>query len=71
MGFHISRVQIINFHNFKKLDVHLSEKAVIVGENASGKTNFIYALRLVLDPNFLILHESLLKTISGRVWNLL
>ncbi|MFH1953309.1 MAG: AAA family ATPase [Pseudomonadota bacterium] len=51
MGFHISRVRIENFRNFKKLDVRLSEKAVIVGENASGKTNFIYALRLVLDPN--------------------
>lgn len=51
MGFHISRVQIKNFRNFRKLDVPLSEKAVIVGENSSGKTNFIYALRLVLDPS--------------------
>ena len=51
MGFHISRIQIKNFRNFSKLDVHLSEKAVIIGENASGKTNFIYALRLVLDPD--------------------
>jgi putative ATP-dependent endonuclease of OLD family len=51
MGFHISRVQIKNFRNFGELDVSLSEKAVIVGENASGKTNFIYALRLVLDPS--------------------
>jgi len=51
MGFHISRVQINNFRNFKELDIRLSEKAVIVGENASGKSNFIHALRLVLDPD--------------------
>jgi len=47
---HISRVQISNFRNFKDLDVYLSEKAVIVGENKSGKTNFIHSLRLILDP---------------------
>src|SRR5258708_3375586 len=46
----ISRVQISNFRNFKSLDVPLSEHAVIVGENKIGKSNFLYALRLVLDP---------------------
>ena len=51
MGIYISRVQINNFRNFHKLDVHLGKKAVIVGENNSGKTNFVHALRLILDPN--------------------
>jgi len=46
----ISRVQITNFRNFRRLDVLLSEHAVIVGENKIGKSNFLYALRLVLDP---------------------
>src|SRR5258708_1291943 len=46
----ISRVQITNFRNFKHLDVKLSEHAVIVGENKIGKSNFLHALRLVLDP---------------------
>jgi putative ATP-dependent endonuclease of OLD family len=46
----ISRVQITNFRNFKSLDLALSEHAVIVGENKIGKSNFIYALRLLLDP---------------------
>lgn len=50
MGVHISRIQIDNFRNFKEFDVKLSEKAVIVGENGSGKTNLIHAIRLVLDP---------------------
>lgn len=48
---HISRVQIRNFRNFKDLDVSLTQNAVIVGENRAGKSNFLYALRLVLDPS--------------------
>lgn len=51
MSVYISRVQINNFRNFHKLDVCLSRKAVIVGENKSGKTNLIHALRLILDPD--------------------
>jgi putative ATP-dependent endonuclease of OLD family len=46
----ISRVKISNFRNFKSLDVSLSEHAVIVGENKIGKSNLLYALRLLLDP---------------------
>lgn len=46
----ISRIQIENFRNFHKLDVAVGESAVILGENQIGKTNLLYALRLVLDP---------------------
>src|SRR5947207_522707 len=46
----LSRVQITNFRNFKSLDVALDRHAVIVGENKIGKSNFLYALRLLLDP---------------------
>jgi putative ATP-dependent endonuclease of OLD family len=46
----LSRVQITNFRNFKNLDVALDLHAVIVGENKIGKSNFLYALRLLLDP---------------------
>lgn len=46
----LSRIQIKNFRNFKDLDVALSEHAVIVGENKIGKSNLVYALRLLLDP---------------------
>lgn len=48
---HISRIEIENFRNFRKLDVAVGEHAVIVGENKIGKSNFLYALRLVLDPS--------------------
>jgi len=51
MTVYISRVHIENFRNFHELDVSLAEKAVIVGENGAGKTNFIHALRLILDPD--------------------
>lgn len=47
---YISRVIIKNFRNFKDLDINLDHKQIIVGENGVGKTNYIYALRLILDP---------------------
>ena len=46
----ISRIRIINFANFADLDVETSGSLVVVGENKVGKSNFIRALQLVLDP---------------------
>ena len=48
---HISRLQIKNFRNFQNLDLKLDQNVVIVGENRVGKSNLIYALRLLLDPS--------------------
>lgn len=48
---YISRVFVKNFRNFSELDISLSGNAVIVGENRVGKSNFLYALRLVFDPS--------------------
>lgn len=48
---YISKVQIENFRNFNNLEVCLGEHTVIVGENKIGKSNFLHALRLVLDPS--------------------
>ncbi len=47
----LSRIKIKNFRNFKDLDVRLGEHAVILGENKVGKTNLLFALRLILDPS--------------------
>lgn len=47
---HISRVSIKNFANFRFLDVNTDKSIVIVGENKVGKSNFLRALQLVLDP---------------------
>jgi putative ATP-dependent endonuclease of OLD family len=47
----LSRIIIRNFRNFKLLDIRLGEHAVILGENKVGKTNLLFALRLILDPS--------------------
>lgn len=47
----ISRVKIKNFANFSELDVETGKNIVIVGENKVGKSNFIRALQLILDPS--------------------
>ncbi|MCX6844476.1 MAG: AAA family ATPase, partial [candidate division WOR-3 bacterium] len=48
----ISRVVIRNFRNLKSLDITLDPGLTcVVGENNTGKTNLLHALRLVLDGN--------------------
>lgn len=47
----LSRIIIKNFRNFRSLDVKLGEHAVVLGENKVGKTNLLFALRLLLDPS--------------------
>lgn len=47
---YISRVEIKNFRNFQSVDINLDHKQIIIGENNVGKTNYIYALQLILDP---------------------
>lgn len=47
----IERVVIKGFRNFKELKVLFSEKNLLIGQNDIGKTNFIYALRLLLDKS--------------------
>lgn len=47
----VSRIRINNFRNFESLDLTIGEHAVILGENKVGKTNFLFALRLLLDPS--------------------
>jgi len=46
---YIKRLQIENFRNFKKLDVVLNGNIVVLGENQVGKSNLIFALRLIFD----------------------
>lgn len=49
--FSFARIQIRNFRNFREADCKLGPHLVIFGENAAGKSNFLRALRLVLDPD--------------------
>ncbi|HEY3382631.1 MAG TPA: AAA family ATPase [Vicinamibacterales bacterium] len=46
----LSRISVSNFRNFSALDVELNGNVVVVGENRVGKSNLLYALRLLLDP---------------------
>ena len=48
---YLSRIKIANFRNFSLLDVELAGNVVVVGENRVGKSNLLYALRLVLDAS--------------------
>src|SRR5271169_5365090 len=62
----LSRIRIKNFRNFKSLNVKLGEHAVILGENKVGKTNLLFALRLILDPS---LPDSLRKLRLDDFWD--
>ncbi len=48
---YISRVVIKNFRNFTSVDIYTSSKQVVFGENESGKTNYLFALQLILDSS--------------------
>ncbi|KJZ12915.1 hypothetical protein TW85_13965 [Marinomonas sp. S3726] len=48
---HISRVKIENFRNFQNFEIITNRNMVVVGENKVGKSNFLFALRLILDPS--------------------
>lgn len=47
----LRKIIIKNFRNLRNISIKPAEKTVIIGENNSGKSNFLYALRLILDPN--------------------
>lgn len=44
-----TRIQLRNWRNFKIVDVPIQERAFLVGPNASGKSNFLDALRFLYD----------------------
>ncbi len=45
----INRIKLKNFKSFKDLDVELSKMNILVGANASGKSNFIQAIKFLRD----------------------
>ena len=47
----LKRLEVSNFRNLRSVDVPLTGGAVVVGENRSGKSNLLYAVRLLLDPS--------------------
>lgn len=45
----ISRIHLKNWRNFRSVDVGLTNRAFLVGPNASGKSNFLDAVRFLSD----------------------
>jgi putative ATP-dependent endonuclease of the OLD family len=50
-GMRPSRLQIKNFRNLPAIDIPLGPDVIVVGENRSGKSNLVTAVRLVLDQS--------------------
>lgn len=44
------RLSVRNFRKFVEIDIPLSGNVVLLGENRIGKSNLLFAIRLVLDP---------------------
>jgi putative ATP-dependent endonuclease of OLD family len=58
----LSRIVIKNFRSLKFVDVQVGERTTcIVGENNTGKSNLIHALRMCLDVNLSSAYRALLK----------
>jgi putative ATP-dependent endonuclease of OLD family len=49
---HISKLNLVNYRNFANANFHFSKGVnTVIGENGSGKSNVLRALRLLLDDN--------------------
>ncbi|MBG6143972.1 putative ATP-dependent endonuclease of OLD family [Labrenzia sp. EL_142] len=46
----LAKLSIKNFRNFEAIDIALAGNVVLLGENRVGKSNLLFAIRLVLDP---------------------
>ncbi len=47
----LKKLEIHNFRNFNSISIELDNKNVVFGMNDVGKTNFLYALRFLLDKD--------------------
>ncbi|NWO07076.1 MAG: AAA family ATPase [Alteromonadaceae bacterium] len=47
---YLSNLIIKNFRNFQAINIPLNGDVVLLGENRVGKSNLLFAIRLVLDP---------------------
>lgn len=45
----LSSIKLKGFRNFKNAKINFSKKALIIGANDVGKTNLLWAIRLLLD----------------------
>ena len=45
----LKRIEVTNFKSFKELKVNLGKFNVIIGANASGKSNFVHIFEFLRD----------------------
>ncbi|WP_250460297.1 ATP-dependent nuclease [Microbulbifer litoralis] len=46
---HLAKLSIRNFRNFAAIDIPLTRNVVLLGENRVGKSNLLFAIRLIFD----------------------
>ena len=57
---YLKSIQIVNFRNFKNAHFDFDKGTnTIIGENDSGKSNALAAIRILLDSNFLYTGKNL------------
>lgn len=62
----IARVHIENFRSIKDLDINLGAICALVGPNNSGKSNFLEALRRVLERDWVRVYSFTEEDVYGR-----
>lgn len=55
----IKRIKVSNFKSFKDLDIELGRFSVVIGANASGKSNFVQIFKFIRDINNLGLDNAI------------
>ncbi len=58
----ISHIRLKNWKNFKEVEASLESRVFLIGPNASGKSNFLDALRFLRD----IADSGLAKAVTNR-----
>ncbi len=58
----ITRLRLENWKNFRSLDVILEQRVFLIGPNASGKSNFLDALRFLRD----VAEQGLRRAVESR-----
>lgn len=48
----LKTLYIKGFRNFKEATINFNNQSLIIGANDVGKTNLLYALRILLDRGF-------------------
>ena len=62
----LSRIVIKNFRSFEHLDVAIPDGTTcIIGENNSGKSNLLHAIRMCMDAGLSSTFRSLVPSVAG------